>query len=193
MPRFRRRPLGNARPFGRVTRGVDLLEAAPDYDVASFLPTVRAQAVPYYDDGNDNDAGDLTPTVVTPDDARHALTENDMQYDRANAAIFNSAAVGLDFKESWGLQLGGWKAFYASTMAGSGLGWLNTKAVMEQNDRYAQQLVDWVKGFKALGGVMPGPMPPQPGQGIAGTVEPQTVLVIVAILAALAIGSKFFR
>jgi hypothetical protein len=110
------------------------------------------------------EAGDILPTFVSPDDARKAIDETDAGYERMNIAILASMNAPPEFKASWGIQYATWKTF--ATGARATVGFLNTKAVMDQNDRYASQLQDWGKSFSLMGGQAPGPVPPTPGQGV---------------------------
>ena len=112
-------------------------------------------------------AGDLLPTFVTPDDARKAIDETDANYERLNIAILASTSAPPEFKASWGLQYAGWKTF--ATGARATVGFLNTKAVMDQNDRYTSQLQDWGKSFSMVGGTPPGPVSQPSGQGTPTT------------------------
>ena len=113
-------------------------------------------------------AGSLLPTFVTPEDAKAYLNQVKAGYDQLDIAIVASN-VPLDFKASWGVQIGSWNTFYTtSTLA---VGWLNTTAVMDQADRYQAQLIDWRASFAAAGGTPPGPVPIAPGQGVPSTVQ----------------------
>ena len=60
--------------------------------------------------------------------------------------------------------MAGWKTF--ATGARATVGFLNTKAVMDQNDRYTAQLGDWAKSFALVGGTPPGPIGQPAGQGV---------------------------
>lgn len=111
--------------------------------------------------GLDNASG--WPTFVTPDDARRYIDEVDSGYARLDSAVLASN-VADDFKVSWGIQLATWKAF--ALTAKPTVGWLNTTAVMEQTDRFQEQLKNWFAGFQAVGGKPAGPAPGNPGQGI---------------------------
>lgn len=141
---------------------------------------------PYYLQSDTMGAGDILPTFVTPDDARKAIDETDAAYERFNLSVLASTTAPPEFKASWGVQYAGWKTF--ATGARATVGFLNTKAVMDQNDRYQAQLGDWSKSFALVGGVAPGPAPAAPGQG---TGEPLTLggmtglLVAGAVLAAV--------
>lgn len=108
-------------------------------------------------------AGDIWPTFVTPEDARRYIDEVDAAYSRLDTAIQSSQAP-TDFKTSWGIQLASWKAFAIG--AKPTVGWLNTTAVMQQTDRFNDQLKNWFASFQAVGGKPPGPPPTPPGQGI---------------------------
>lgn len=118
---------------------------------------------------HETDAGtlrDIWPTFVTPDDARRYIDEVDAGYRRLDTAIAFSTAP-VDFKASWSIQLASWTAF--AIPAKATVGYLNTTAVMQQTDRYNEQLKNWFLGFREVGGQPPGPPPITPGQGIPGT------------------------
>lgn len=114
----------------------------------------------------DREASGVLPTFVTPDDARRYIDEVDAGYRRLDTAIAGSQAPA-DFKVSWGIQMGAWTAF--ALPAKASVGWLNTTAVMDQTDRFNDQLKNWFAGFASVGGTPPGPPPSPPGQGIPGT------------------------
>ncbi len=130
-----------------------------------------------------DDAGDIFPTFVTADDAKRYIDETDTGFDRLNVAILASTAPA-DFKTSWALELGGWKTF--ATGARAAVGWLNAKAVMEQTDRWAAQLVDWRASFSKIGGSAPGPAPLPPGQGAPSSSAVGDVTTLVVALGVLA-------
>jgi hypothetical protein len=133
-----------------------------DADEGTFLLTDADRRRPLH-----HEAGDILPTFVTPDDAKHYMSETDGGYAQLDAAIQNYVNAPTDFKVSWGIQLATWKAFYGTAMAS--VGWLNTTAVMQQTDRYVQQLKEWRAQFAAIGGTPPGPGPVGPGQGVPGS------------------------
>ncbi len=141
-------------------------------------------------------AGDFWPTFVTPDDARRYIDEVDAGYSRLNTAVLNST-VAQDFKTSWGIQHAAWKTF--ALPAKETVGWLNTTAVMQQTDRFNDQLKYWYSAFKEVGGTPPGPFPTPPGQGIPdpnptklGDVT--TLALVIGGVAALVIfGPKLAR
>jgi hypothetical protein len=141
-------------------------------------------------------AGDILPTFVTPDDARRYIDEVDAAYARLDSAILPSAAP-IDFKSSWGIQLASWKAF--ALTAKPTVGWLNTTAVMQQTDRFNEQLKNWFGAFQAVGGKPPGPPPIPPGQGIPDPNPPNvgnitTLALVIGGVAALVIfGPKVAR
>jgi hypothetical protein len=116
-----------------------------------------------------NQAGDILPTFVTPDDARRYIDEVDAGYRRLDTAIQGSNAVDTTWKTSWGIQLGTWTAF--ALPAKTSVGWLNTTAVMDQTDRFNDQLKNWYANFQTMGGTPPGPPPTGPGQGVPGTTN----------------------
>jgi len=166
-----------------------MLDAPSDLDVLfvpptdEFQPKIPQAGMTFFE--NDDDAGDLFPTFVTPEDAKRYMGEVDTAYSQLDAAIQSFPTAPSDFKVSWALQLGGWKAFFASAMAT--VGWLNTKAVMEQTDRFHSQLNEWRKSFAAIGGRPPGPGPLIPGQGVPGSGNPTSdVVKVVAAVGAVA-------
>jgi hypothetical protein len=116
------------------------------------------------------EAGDILPTFVTPNDARRYIDEVDAGYRRLDTAIQGSNAADATWKASWAIQIGTWTAF--ALPAKSSVGWLNTTAVMQQTDRFNDQLKNWYANFQSLGGAPPGPPPVGPGQGVPGTTNP---------------------
>lgn len=165
------------------------LDTPEQIDVLFIPPTdepeakVKQAGMTFYE--NNADAGDLLPTFVTPDDAKRYLSEVDGGYTRLDSAVQSAVAVPNDFKISWGIQLATWKAFFGSAIAT--VGWLNTKAVMEQTDRFQTQLGDWTKSFVAAGGIAPGPGPMGAGQGVPGSGNPSSDIVkVVAAVGAVA-------
>lgn len=170
---------------------LDVLFVPPTDDPEPKIP--QAGMTYFENDGDDDflsvprarEAGDLFPTFVTPEDAKRYMNEIDTGYSQLDAAIQSFAATPLDFKAAWVLQLGSWKAFFASAMPS--VGWLNTKAVMDQTDRFASQLAEWRKSFATVGGNPPGPPPTPPGQGVPGSGNPTTDIVkVVAAVGAVA-------
>lgn len=133
-------------------------------------------------------AGDIIPTFVTPEDARRYIDEVDAAYARLDTAVLAST-VSPDFKTSWGIQLASWKAFALS--AKPTVGWLNTTAVMEQTDRFNEQLKNWYSGFQSVGGKTPGPPPIPPGQGIPDP-NPTTVNDFTKLAIALGVVGTIF-
>jgi hypothetical protein len=142
------------------------------------------------------EAGEIWPTFVTPDDARRYIDEVDSGYSRLDTAI-QASNVPTDFKVSWGIQLGTWKTFALS--AKPSVGWFNTKAVMEQTDRFNAELKNWYTGFQTVGGKPSSPPPLPPGQGIpdpnpASVKDITTLGLVVGGIAALVIfGPKLAR
>jgi hypothetical protein len=155
-------------------------------DEDSFLMTDAERRGPLR-----NEAGDILPTFVSPDDAKRYMSEVDSGYAQLNAAIQSYVNTPTDFKVSWGIQFATWKAFYGASTAG--VGWLNTTAVMQQTDRYAEQLKNWRAQFVAIGGNPPGPAPLPPGQGIPGAGPQvsdftQPLLIVSGIITLLVFG-----
>ena len=113
-------------------------------------------------------AGDILPTFVTPDDARRYIDEVDAGYRRLDTAI-QASNVDTTWKASWSIQLAAWTAFALPSKAS--VGWLNTTAVMQETDRFNDQLKNWYANFKDMGGAAPGPPPMGPGQGVPPTTN----------------------
>lgn len=129
--------------------------------------------------------GDWLPTFVTPDDAKRYIGETNAGYERLALAI-DSSPVSARFKEAWATQLKGWQAFRDEALRN--VGWLNTKATMEQNDRWTAQLGDWDASYRKEPGakpVGPAPTPPQVSPGPVGD-KVQTAFLIVAAIAGIA-------
>ncbi len=147
---------------GRRSHGHDVvyLDVVPDV-VYCDGSIVNGICIP------DREASGMWPTFVTPDDARRYIDEVDAGYRRLDTAIASSVAAPADFKISWGIQIATWTAF--ALPAKVSVGWLNTTAVMDQTDRFNEQLKSWFGSFQAVGGTPPGPPPTTPGQGIPGT------------------------
>lgn len=137
--------------------------------------------------------GDMLPTFVTPDDAKRYMDEVGTDHKLLNNDITQSSVRQL-FKDDWALYLHDWQSFY--TKAYPDVGWLNTKATMEETDRYSSWVAGWRKAFAAEGGKVGSPGPPNAGQGIPEGPEPawlgtvKTVAWIGLGLAALYVGAK---
>jgi hypothetical protein len=130
------------------------------------------------------ETGDILPTFVTPADAKRYIRETDAQWDRTDSDIQASAAVDTAFKGSWATDLEGWRRFRDDAV--NSVGWLNTKATMEQTDRWAAKLTAWRKALTDAGGKLVGPGPLAPGQGLGqgGTASAgwiQLALLIAAL------------
>ena len=109
---------------------------------------------------------DILPTFVTPDDARRYIRETDAQWERTDADIQAAAQVDPAFKQSWATDLESWRRFRDDAI--NTVGWLNTKATMQQTDRWGTKLVGWRKALLDAGGKLTGPGPVAPGQGAGG-------------------------
>lgn len=145
---------------------VESLYPEPD----EFLPVLIVE--------QKNDAGDILPTLVGPDSARNYIDQTDADYQRLNLAVTTSSTVSTAFQAQWALQFAGWKTF--SVGARASVGFLDTKSVMDQTDRWAAQLVDFSKAFVAAGGALTGPAPIAPGQG-TGSSAPISDLTKLAL------------
>jgi hypothetical protein len=119
-------------------------------------------------------AGDILPTFVTPSDAIAAINQTDSGYQSLNQAIQSSPNLQPSFQASWAIQFASWLAFSGPAKASVGI--LNTTAVMQQNDKFQQQLVDWTGSFKAMGGAISGPAPLPPGQAAPGEASLSSLL-----------------
>ena len=167
---------GGYRGFGgRRGRGATTvyLENVPDV-VYCDGSVVNGVCIP------DREAGDILPTFVTPDDARNYIDEVNAGYARLDQAIQASTTAPPDFKTSWVIQNAAWIAF--SVPAKATVGYLNTTAVMQQTDRFNDQLKNWFSGFASVGGTPPGPPPTSPGQGLPGTTSTADVTKLVTAI-----------
>lgn len=142
------------------------------------------------------EAGDIFPTFVTAADAERYVNEVNTAYTSLNQAV-SVSQVSPDFKASWGLQWDGWIHF--ATDARSTVTFWNAKAVMQQTDRWNEQLKNWYAGFQQAGGKPPAPPPIPPGQGVPDP-NPITVgdftklaLVIGGVSALIIFGPKLAR
>jgi hypothetical protein len=136
------------------------------------------------DDAGAAATGDILPTFVTPADAKRYIRETDAQWDRTDSDIQASAAIDTAFKASWATDLEGWRRFRDDAV--NSVGWLNTKAAMEQTDRWAAKLTAWRKALTDAGGKLVGPGPLAPGQGLGqgGTASAgwiQLALLVAAL------------
>lgn len=141
-------------------------------------------------------AGDILPTFVTPNDARAYIDQTNAGYESLNGSV-TASQVPDAFKSQWGQQLANWRAFASSAKAS--VGWLNTTAVMQQTDRWAQDLKNWDAQFQAAGGKDIGPPPLSPGQGTpnpsSGNVFHDVTWLLVAggVLAAIIVLGPHFK
>ncbi len=187
---------GGGRRFRGRSGGTSVvyLDSVPDY-VIDCPRTINGVCYPEF-----SEAGDILPTWVSGEDAKRYLDEVDAGYNRLDTGITSSTNLTQDFKASWGIQLAAWKAFAISakaTLDGFMGGFFNAKAIMEQTDRFNDQLKNWYTEFTKAGGSGVGPMPTTPGQGIPGTTQVSDITKLVVaggVLAAiLVIGPKIFR
>lgn len=180
------------RGFRRFRGGPVILDYGPEYFEPACVRVVGPLGPYWHCPPTSNEAGHIPfadtmgleagflPTFVLPDDARRAIQENEAGYDRLNLAITGSGAAP-EFKASWSIQYAAFKTF--ATGAKADVGFFNTTAVMDQNDRFASQLIDWNKNFATVAGVpAPGPLPPPPGQGVPDRSEKQSVLSEATVL-----------
>lgn len=129
--------------------------------------------------------GDILPTFVTPTDARNYINETDANYKALNSDVVPSI-VDQGFKDSWATQFASWGIFKQQN---EDVGWLNTKAVMDQTDRWAANLLLWRKGFTDRGGKPSSPAPIAPGQGVE--TQPTELAPWIKTLGILAIVGGF--
>jgi hypothetical protein len=132
-------------------------------------------------------SGDLLPTFVTPDDARRYIRETDSEWERINADV-QASSIEASLKQSWATDLEGWRRFRDDAI--NSVGWLNTKATMEQTDRWASKLVAWRKTIADAGGKVTGPGPITPGQGLGdgGTASAGWIQMALIIAGLFGIG-----
>jgi hypothetical protein len=132
--------------------------------------------------------GDILPTFVTPDDAKRYVRETDAQWERTDTDVQASTQADAAFKASWATDLEGWRRFRDDAI--QSVGWLNTKATMEQTDRWAQKLTDWRKSLSDAGGKLTGPGPVAPGQGLGqgGTASAGWVQLALLVAALFGVG-----
>lgn len=140
---------------------------------------------------------DIFPTWVSADDARRYIAETDTGYARLDGAIVTSN-VPDTFRKGWAIQIAGWRAFRDDALPS--VGFMNAKAVFQQNDRWHKQLEDWNTDFRKLGGVPSGPPPLPPGQGTTGPATEgalpkiTTLVVAAGVVAAIVVfGPKLMK
>jgi hypothetical protein len=133
-------------------------------------------------------AGDILPTFVTPSDAKRYIGETDGQWERTDSDIQASTQVDASFKASWAIDLEGWRRFRDDAL--NSVGWLNTKATMEQTDRWSAKLTSWRKSLADAGGKLVGPGPVAPGQGLGegGTASAGWIQLALFVAALFGIG-----
>lgn len=133
-------------------------------------------------------AGDILPTFVTPDDAKRYIREVDGEWERLDADMQASPQMDAPLKGSWAMDLEGWRRFREDAI--NSVGWLNTKATMEQTDRWASKLAAWRKTLVDAGGKATGPGPLVPGQGLGdgGTASAGWIKWALIIAALFGVG-----
>jgi hypothetical protein len=131
--------------------------------------------------------GDILPTFVTPDDARRYIRETDAQWERIDSDL-RASQLDDAFKRSWAADLEGWRRFRDDAIRS--VGWLNTKATMEQTDRWASKLVAWRKAITDAGAKVTGPGPLAPGQGLGdgGTASAGWIQLALFVAALFGVG-----
>jgi hypothetical protein len=134
------------------------------------------------------ETGDILPTFVTPDDARRYIRETDAQWERTDSDLRASTQVDAAFRASWATDLEGWRRFRDDAI--NSVGWLNTKATMEQTDRWASKLTGWRKALTDAGGKLTGPGPVPPGQGLGqgGTASAGWIQLALLVAALFGLG-----
>jgi len=176
---------GASAPGGATIHMGTAVPLAALFGVIAFRHHLGIGDEPLATDHSDAAAtGDILPTFVTPADAKRYIRETDAQWDRTDSDIQASAAVDTAFKASWATDLEGWRRFRDDAV--NSVGWLNTKATMEQTDRWAAKLTAWRKALTDAGGKLVGPGPLAPGQGLGqgGTASAgwiQLALLIAAL------------
>lgn len=194
MPPHHRPHHSHGRRFGRGGR--TFIVGTP-YEETVFLDCVRdidGICIPEDATGCCG-AGDLLPTFVSASDAQRYIDEVNTSYTTMNQAV-SLSQVASDFKASWDLQWQGWIHF--ATDARASVTFWNAKAVMQQTDRWADQLKNWYASFQKAGG-QPPPAPTTPGQGIpdpnATSVGNLTTLALVVggVAALVIFGPKLAR
>lgn len=118
---------------------------------------------------------DWLPTFVTPTDAINYINETDAQWARLDNAS-KAANIDATFRHSWELDLAQWRVFRDLNL--KDVGWLNTKAVMEQTDRWVEKAKGWDSAFQKAGVKGAGPVVPPPGQGTPPDSNPFTPYLI---------------
>lgn len=132
--------------------------------------------------------GDWLPTLVTPDDARRYIRETDSAWQMTAFDVASSKLPDAE-KSAWNVDLTTWNQFRDE--ATKNVGWLNTKATMEQTDRWSGKLILWRQALTKAGAALSGPLldPGQglPSQGSGGVFSAgwiQLALVVAALFAA---------
>lgn len=129
---------------------------------------------------------DILPTFVSPDDAKRYIHETDTQWARTDADLQASPQADEVFRTSWAADLDGWRRFRDDAI--QNVGWLNTKATMEQTDRWGARLIGWRKALSDRGGKLTGPGPLEPGQGAGGGGSASAGWIQLALLVAALFG-----
>jgi len=176
-----RRSGGGRGYFGPVYVGVP--DCDPFYDpyCRVYAASVGAEFGCTTEESVAKFAGDILPTFVTPTDAQNYIRETDASWIRLAADVANSQ-VSDQVKESWNQDLAGWTQFRDKNL--TDVGWLNTKAVMDQTDRWLLKAGQWKDTLSKAGVTVIGPSPLQPDQGDPNKKSPLTPYLIGGGIAA---------
>jgi hypothetical protein len=136
--------------------------AGDEQELAAPISARHARSRPVFA-GHTEGLGDLLPTFVTPDDARRYVNETDAEFERLDQAI-QTSQVSAPFKQSWVIDRDAWRKFRDDAL--KNVGWFNTKATMDQTDRWKKKASDWHDAFTKEGGQTVGPAPAPPAQGL---------------------------
>jgi hypothetical protein len=152
----------NGRSILPLAALLGVMALAGDEEPKAPPPTPRLRGRPLFAEHTEG-LGDILPTFVTPDDARRYVNETDAEYERLDRAIQVSQA-SASFKDSWGVDRDAWRKFRDDAL--KNVGWFNTKATMDQTDRWKKKVSDWHDSFTKQGGRSEGPAPAPPAQGL---------------------------
>jgi hypothetical protein len=167
-----------------------LKAARSDISGVPSCPRARSDRAPL----ESPEVGDL-PTMVTPEDARRYIDETDAAWKRTDQDVERSG-VDDSFRVSFATDLAGWMTFAAGARAS--VGWLNTKAVMDQTDRWVEKLDGWRRSLRGVGGATTGPDLSPAGQGVLARMSSGEkwfvgVSLGVAAIAAAGYAARSFR
>lgn len=139
--------------------------------------------------GTGDELGGILPTVVTPDDARAYIEEVAAEWESLANDVTRSN-VDDQTKTAFVQDLVGWRAFRVSALAN--VGFFNTKATMDQTDRWAAKVGPWRTSIIAAGGKVSGPAPTKPGQGVDDPATSTALKLGVALVAGALVVAGIF-